>query len=347
MADPVESSSGTFAVSGLTVHGGRLGEAEALFGGAPKPWIDLSTGINPWPYPAPHASLSARARLPDPMETAALEHAAARAFGVAGDCVLATPGTEAAIRLLAACLPARSVAIVEPTYGGHRAAWTQAGAQVVGVDRRDLGEATGRFGVVVLVNPNNPDGARVPPAELLGLADAGAWLIVDEAFVETAPELSVSPVVGPGWPAERLMTLRSFGKFHGLPGLRLGFVTGHPALIAGLRRRQGEWPVSADAIAAGLAAYADMAWAERTRGRLDRAAARLDRLLRRAGMEVVGGVSLFRLAAADDAQARFTRLAQAGILTRPFDHAPRWLRLGLPTAAQWRRLEAAMMEDAG
>lgn len=333
------------------VHGGRLGQAQALFADAPKPWIDLSTGINPWPYPAPRASRSARARLPDPTETAALEHAAARAFGVGGDCVLAAPGTEAAIRLLAACLPARTIAIVEPTYGGHRQAWTQAGAQVAGIDRCDLPQAAGRFGAVVLVNPNNPDGARIAPAELLSLAsslaDAGGWLIVDEAFVETTPEFSVSPVVGPGWPAERLVTLRSFGKFHGLPGLRLGFVTGHPALIADLRRRQGEWAVSADAIVAGLAAYADTAWAVRTRARLDGAAARLDRLLRRAGMEVLGGVSLFRLAAADDAQARFTRLGRAGILSRPFDHAPRWLRLGLPTAAQWPRLEAAMMEDAG
>lgn len=337
-------------MNGLMVHGGRLLEAEALFPDAPGPWIDLSTGINPWPYPAPRAPRSARARLPDPAETAALEQAAARAFRVAGDCVLAAPGTEAAIRLLASHLPVHTVAIVEPAYGGHRQAWTQAGAHIVGIDRGDLAEAAGRYDVVVLVNPNNPDGARIAPLELLGLAsnlaEAGGWLIVDEAFVETTPELSVSPLVGPGWPFERLVTLRSFGKFHGLPGLRLGFVTSHPALIADLRRRQGEWPVSADAIAAGVAAYADTAWAVRTRVRLDRAAARLDRLLRRAGMEVLGGVSLFRLAAADDARARFTRLARAGILSRPFDHSPGWLRFGLPRAAQWRRLEAAMMEDA-
>jgi cobalamin biosynthesis protein CobC len=331
------------------IHGGRLSEAQALFPDAPRPWIDLSTGINPWPYPAPRALRSARARLPDPMETAALEQAAARTFGVAGDCVLATAGTEAAIRLLAACLPARTVAVVEPTYGGHRDAWNQAGAEVVGIARGDLAQAVGRFGVVVLVNPNNPDGARIAPAELLGLAsnlaDGGGWLIIDEAFVETAPELSVSPVVGPGWSSERLVTLRSFGKFHGLPGLRLGFVTGHPPLIADLRRRQGEWPVSADAIAAGLAVYADASWAARTRVRLDRAAARLDRLLRRAGMEVLGGTSLFRLARAADAPRRFARLAARGVLARPFTHDPTALRFGLPSSGSWSRLADALMES--
>ncbi len=116
-------------------------------------------------------------------------------------------------------------------------------------------------------------------------------------------------------------------------------------MIARLRARQGEWPVSADAIAAGLQAYPDRPWADRTRLRLARDAGRLDALLGRSGLKVLGGTSLFRLTAAVDAQSRFVRLAEAGVLTRPFDYAPTWLRFGLPAANHWPRLEAALREN--
>lgn len=332
------------------IHGGRLDEARRRFPAAPTPWIDLSTGINPEPYPAARASLAARARLPGPAETAALEAVAAAAFGLDPGSVLATPGGEAAIRLLAAAIPARRVGVAQPTYSGHAGAWREAGAEVVGVARDALAGAAGDLDVLVVVNPNNPDGAATPPEALVALADAmmsrDGWLVVDEAFVEAAPGLSVAEPMGTAWPSRRLIALRSFGKFYGLPGVRLGFVTGSPETIARLRRRQGDWPVSADAIAAGLAAYDGVAWSAATRQRLAAAARRLDGLLIRAGFEVVGGCDLFRLAAAEDAPARFNRLAEAGILTRPFDYAPRWLRFGLPADEHWPRLEAALMESA-
>jgi cobalamin biosynthetic protein CobC len=337
-------------VDALSVHGGRLAEARRRFPQAPEPWIDLSTGINPKPYPARPAEAAARARLPDPEETAALEASAAAAFGVGAAAVLATAGAEAAIRLLAHALTARRVGIVQPTYGGHAAAWRAAGAQVEAVDREALGSAEG-FDVRVVVNPNNPDGARLPPERLVELAARtaarGGWLIVDEAFVEVAPELSVIGCLGVANAPERLIVLRSFGKFYGLAGLRLGFAAACPEVAADLRRRQGEWPVGADAIAAGRQAYPDEAWAQATRARLAVEARRLDDLLERAGFAVVGGTSLFRLAAAADAPARFERLARVGVLTRPFRDNPSCLRFGLPPDDAWARLEAALMEARG
>lgn len=333
-------------MDGFSIHGGRLAAAKRRFPNAPSPWIDLSTGINPEPYPAPSASWEARARLPDPDEVAALEATAASAFGLAPEAVLATPGAEAAIRLLATIIPARRVRVVEPTYSGHRQAWSDMGAEVVGLAR---GEPDADADVLVIVNPNNPDGAVTPPDALVELSEAIAarcgWLIVDEAFVEAAPALSVASRVGPAWAAPRLIALRSFGKFYGLPGVRLGFVTAHPELIAQLRRRLGEWPVSADAIVAGRNAYADVAWAAANRASLAENARRLDGLLARAGLEIVGGCSLFRLTAAADAQARFARLGEAGILTRPFTDNPHWLRFGAPAHDHWPRLEAALLED--
>jgi cobalamin biosynthetic protein CobC len=244
------------------------------------------------------------------------------------------------LRVLPRLLPAKTVAVAGPTYSSHAAAWREAGAIVRSIPCRDLASADAD--VVVAVNPNNPDGYRHAPDTLAWIADRqlarGGWLIVDEAFGETAPELSVADRAGAA-----LIVLRSFGKFYGLAGVRLGFVLADAAVLAALRSVFGDWPVSAGAIAAGRAAYPDVAWRERTGASLTRKVARLDRLLSQARFELVGGTSLFRLCAADDAPRRFALLAERGILTRPFDADPRWLRFGLPaTATAWTRLEQAL-----
>jgi cobalamin biosynthetic protein CobC len=328
-------------LSGLSRHGGRLAAAAAQFPAAPTPWIDLSTGVNPRPYPASSTPRSAQARLPDPTETADLEDAAAAAFGVrSAGRTMAVPGSEAALRVLPRLMSARTVAVAGPTYSSHAAAWQAAGAVVQSISCRDLASADAD--IVIAVNPNNPDGYRHAPETLARLADRqaarGGWLIVDEAFGETAPELSVAYRAGAG-----LIVLRSFGKFYGLAGVRLGFVVADRAVIAELRSMFGDWPVSATAIAAGRAAYPDVAWRERTRASLERKAARLDLLLSCAGFEIIGGTSLFRLCAADDAPRWFAHLAERGLLTRPFDVEARWLRFGLPAgAAAWTRLEQAL-----
>lgn len=312
-------------------HGGRLAAAAACFPHAPRPWLDLSTGINPRPYPVGWRDRAALRRLPDPAALAQAEAAAAARFGVAPERVCATAGSDAALRLLPRLLDARRVAIAPDTYGGHGEAWRAAGASVAA----DPDEVN----AWVVVNPNNPDGAVTPTADLLASAER-RWTIVDEAFADAHPEVSVADRAG-----GRLVVLRSFGKFYGLPGLRLGFVIADPRLIARVRLAQGDWPVSADAIAAAAAAYPDGAWAEGMRARLGRDARRLDQVLQEAGMTVQGGASLFRLARTPDAAAIFVRLAEAGILCRPFDDATR-LRFGLPGAARdWTRLQAALAGD--
>ena len=201
---------------------------------------------------------------------------------------------------------------------------------------------------LTIVNPNNPDGHIVERVELLALCDAlsrhGGMLIVDEAFADVAPQASVAAEAGTN-AAARLIVLRSFGKFFGLAGLRLGFIVAAPPIAAAIRGLVGEWPVSSDALAAGLAAYADRRWADRERATLQKSAQRLDRLLTRCGFDLAGGTSLFRLARASDARERFARLLAAGILVRPFDFDPGLLRFGLPRGRdQWRRLAAALSD---
>ena len=318
----------------LLGHGGRLGAARTAWPDAPTPWQDLSTGINPRPYPVPVLAPETWSRLPDPSALQALEQAAATAFGVADPArVVAAAGSEALIRLLPRLLTARRVAISERTYGGHAGAWRAAGVEPVALDdpAADLR---------VVVNPDNPTGQALSPAQVLGLTDGP--LLIDEAFVEVDPDLSVAALAGAAG-HERLIVLRSFGKFYGLAGARLGFLIAEPALAARVRQALSDWPVSGPAIAAGLAAYADQDWALQTRAQLIDDAARLDALLRRAGFEIVGGTPLFRLTRAIDAAQRFEILAQAGILTRPFVWDETLIRFGLPGPEQdWLRLANAL-----
>jgi cobalamin biosynthetic protein CobC len=320
----------TAAAASLAVHGGRLTAASRRFGRDVSDWVDLSTGIGPDPYPF-DGSLVDPHRLPEPEELAALEATAAAAFGVAEpDTVVAVPGSDLALRLLPLLVPARCPAILVPAYGGHAEAWPRA---------RPLGlaeVAAGGFDadLLILCNPNNPDGRVLPPAQLRGL---GVRLIVDEAFADAHPEASLLP--------ERAgaVVLRSFGKFFGLAGLRLGFVIADRPLAARLRALLGAWPVSAAAIAAGRAAYADHGWHVARRRRLAGAAARLDALLAGAGLAIAGGTRLFRLARHPGAASLFSHLAAAGILVRPFADRPDTLRFGIPGPERaWQRLSAAL-----
>jgi cobalamin biosynthetic protein CobC len=318
----------------LLGHGGRLGAARTAWPDAPTPWLDLSTGINPCPYPVPALAPETWSRLPDPESVRALETATAAAFGVDDPArVVAAAGSEALIRLLPRLLSARRIVISTRTYGGHADAWRAAGAEVV-----DPGDPAADLRV--LVNPNNPTGRVLSPDQVLDLTEGP--LLVDEAFMDLDPAYSVTPLAGaPGH--ERLIVLRSFGKFHGLAGARLGFLVAEPDLAARVRRALGDWPVSGPAIAAGLAAYPDTAWARQTRQRLIESTVQIDSLLRRAGFEIAGGTLLFRLTRAADAPRRFEALAQAGILTRPFPWDETLIRFGLPGPDQdWLRLADAL-----
>ena len=322
----------------LAYHGGDLAVARRLAPDAPQPWIDLSTGINPHPYPLPALAPDAWTRLPDREGLARLEAAAAAHYGAASPAqVIAAAGSQALIQMLARLLPARRVGVLGATYAGHERAWRAAGATV---ERVEALEALAGFDVAVVVNPNNPDGRIVARGALLEISGALAGaLIVDEAFIDfDAAERSLAP-----GPPARTIVLRSFGKAYGLAGLRLGFAIAPPDIAETLRAALGSWPVSGAAIAIGCAALADAAWLDTTRARLGADAARLDALLVDNGWTIAGGTRLFRLAQRPDARAVFERLLHRGILTRPFADAPQRLRFGVPSSEpQWRRLTQAL-----
>lgn len=320
-------------------HGGALAGATARYGLPADGWLDLSTGINPEPWPAPPLDAEAFMRLPDPSDLVGLVAAARRAYVAPADSRLVpVPGTDLALRLLPALVAETEVAILSPTYSGHAEAWCEAGHRVRAVS--DLSDAAGTT-VVVLANPNNPDGRITTREALLGLLaalPATGLLVVDEAFAEVAPEVSIVSSLGD----PRLVVLRSFGKFYGLAGLRLGFVLGSGPLLARLAALMGDWPVSGPALAIGRAAILDDAWRATTRLRLAERRGRLDAVLARHGLGVTGGTDLFRLVAAADASDLHERLARRGVWTRIFPEWPGVIRFGVPRDADLPRLDAAL-----
>ncbi len=252
---------------------------------------------------------------------------------------MAGTGSQALIQALPRITPVSRVAILGPTYGEHARAWSAAGHEVREVSALDT---IGDCAVVVVVNPNNPDGQVTAPDVLLDLSDrlagSGGLLVADEAFCDEYPELSLTSRVRTG-----LVVLRSFGKFFGLAGLRLGFAVAEADLAARLADHLGPWPVSGPALGAGRSALADQDWTERTVTRLQEAALRLDAILRGAGLDVLGGTSLFRLARHADAPDIYEVLGRAGILVRAFPFRSDILRFGLPgSAAEESRLKAAL-----
>ena len=324
----------------LPMHGGDLAAAAARFGAPRQGWLDLSTGINPRPYPLPALPAECWSRLPG--ADLALRQAAARHYG-AGDpeAVVAAPGSQALLQLLPHLVPTGPVAIVGPTYGELSAVWRNAGRPLVEI--AEPAAAPPEAAILVLANPNNPDGRRHQPALLRDLAERlarrGGLLILDEAFADPEPALSLAAATG----APGLLILRSVGKFFGLAGLRLGFALAAPPLAAALRRALGPWPVSGPALAIGEQALGDTAWIAQTRLDLRAGARALDAALARAGLGAASGCDLFRLVATDRAPALAEHLGRGGILVREFAERPDRLRFGLP-GDELPRLERALAE---
>ena len=316
-------------------HGGDLSAIRRRFPDAPEPWIDLSTGINPVPYPVADLPAEIWSRLPTHAAEQALLATAAWRYGV-GDpaTIVAAPGTQALIQLLPRLVPRSRVAIVGPTYAEHEVCWRRQGHDVAVA--ADLADADG-VEVVVVVNPDNPTGRLFTPQELR--AAKTSLLVVDEAFIDLLPpEASLAGDL----PANAIV-LRSFGKAYGLAGVRLGFAVAPSRFAGHLKDELGPWAVSGPAFEIGRMALDDGAWLQAAAQRLSVDRQRLDALLVAAGFTLLGGTPLFCLASHPEAARRVDSLGRAGIHVRAFADEESWLRFGLPGDEEgFRRLAAAL-----
>ncbi|WP_414471034.1 threonine-phosphate decarboxylase CobD [Microvirga sp. M2] len=327
------------------LHGGNLGEARRLFPDAPEPWVDLSTGINPIAYPLPALPASSFERLPPPDAHADLEAAAAEAYGATETGgLVAAPGTQILISLLPHLRPRSKVAVIGPTYAEHAHAWRGAGHEVAEIVTPDDGRDAD---VLVVVNPNNPDGRLLPRRTLVELAARhhrrGGWLVVDEAFADFDSGETIVPSLPDG-----TIVLRSFGKTYGLAGIRLGFAVAQPVVAGLLREALGPWAVTGPAIEVGRMALRDNRWRLAAAAARARDAGRLDALLRQALGTASVGTTLYRMVESPAAASLFAHLGERGIWIRRFKDDPHRLRFGLPGSDEdWLRLEAAFAGFAG
>jgi len=328
-------------------HGGDLAEARRRYGArdsdANQGWIDLSTGINPVPYPIPAIPSDAWMRLPGLRETRAYMTAASECYGASEGAILPIPGAQSGIGALGRALASHAgpKVYLAPTYGEYIRCFPDATPVS---DLFSIRRALDAGGVAIICNPNNPDGRAFAAGEILTLVDRAerhaGWLIVDESFADIAPDITACGRAG----RDGLIVLRSFGKFYGLAGLRLGALLGPPRLLSTVEKDLGPWAVSGPALSIGCTALLDKDWAKQARNRICSDARWLTDRLDRAGYRVLGSAGLFTLIQLDDARAWHVYLANQGIWTRIFPDHPNWLRMGMPGLSpdDWRRLSTAL-----
>ncbi|VAV92078.1 L-threonine 3-O-phosphate decarboxylase [hydrothermal vent metagenome] len=334
----------------ISYHGGDLGVVFAACPDAPKPWIDLSTGINPVPYPwqdrlPPNDLWQAAAKLPQGMagedcltawtDSLSVQHPA--------DWLL-LPGSQAMINLLPILFPAHQAIITVPCYGEYDRVWRGAGKEIKTINRDELGTLNpNKPTLVILTNPNNPDGHIWLPEQLLKLAerlaDSGGHLLIDEAFGELLTNQSLCALELP----DNILILRSFGKFFGLAGLRLGMVRVTGGLRQMVSKQLGPWSVNGLALVIATCALQDKIWIEQTQQRIKTDMSRLRHMLTNAGLNPVGGTDLFCLTEYEAAPALYDRLLSRGIFVRYFPGSSRLLRFGLPqNTPDFQRLKEAL-----
>lgn len=321
-------------------HGGRLRAAALRWGIPRQQWLDLSTGISPWSWLAERPQTlapEAWQRLPEDDDELA---AAARRFY--GAEALPVAGSQAAIQVLPRLRSSCRVGMLAGSYTEHALSWQRGGHAVIALDADQIDVAVNTLDVLLLVHPDNPSGRVYPRTQLRGwharLAARGGWLIVDEAFVDATPELSLAAETD----RDGLIVLRSLGKFFGLAGARVGFVLAEESIRKALAEWLGPWTIAGPARQIAMLALQDRDWQWQQRERLQTASARLITVLNAAGLQAHGGCALFQWLRTDQAITLHEALAARGILTRHYSAATQSLRFGLPAAeADWQRLQAA------
>ena len=318
-------------------HGGNLDRAISQFGGNRKEWIDLSTGINPYTYNVFDLSSDIWRELPDQQLIESAIHSAKIAYQAKSSC-LPLAGVQQVIQLLPFIIKkkTKNVCILYPSYNEYEVQFQRANWNITRCQNVDeMKDAN----CAIIVNPNNPDGKKFLPNELLELSNTVGTLIIDESFCDLYPHLSVLPHLTEHH--KNIIIFRSFGKFYGLAGLRLGFVFSCEKTINEFSYTLGKWAVSGPALAIGACALTDDSWRQQTLEKLEADALRLDKIAQQNGLESVGGTNLFRLYQCNNAKDIQHKLAKQRIWTRIFSYSEYWIRLGLPKEDGWDRLERA------
>ncbi len=329
--------------NGITQHGGNLSYISINYPQAPRPYIDLSTGITPYPYPLVLDNALAN-RLPDVNEVQMAIKSAAKYYGADSFRINMAAGMQPLMFAIASLRfqtnGASSVAILSPTYSEYEKIWLSGGHKVTNVQNI---EEMQQADVAVICNPNNPD-ARVLGPELLvalaaELAKKNGWLIVDESFADLVPEISV---ISHMQSQKNIIIMRSCGKFFGIAGLRVSFAVAPWEISDWLRAVSGSWPVATPVCCALPSMFSDSGWIENQHINLARESV-VWRDILSDYFKVIGHSYLFTLVEAD-ASYWHKKLAESGVLVRMFDYNKGWLRFGLPALENIPRMKNILNE---
>ncbi len=204
-----------------------------------------------------------------------------------------------------------------------------AGAKLTKVSREGdaieqmLAAVTPETTAVLVDNPGNPSGRLLPIESIRNLRDKlrpDILLVLDEAYVEFCDLGNAGLLLAQE--RNNVLVVRTFSKAYGLAGMRIGWVTGHPDLIAPLRRVLPSFPIPRLSLVAALAALEDQAFLQQSVAEIRRLRDLTADRLRGAGWEVgpcEGNFILVRPGknGSDALNTAFSNLTEGGVLVRP------------------------------
>lgn len=311
-------------------HGGQLQAIAQQYAIPIIQWLDLSTGIAPMGYPVGPLPALYWQRLPQPCPT--LLKAAQDYYG--SKHLLPIAGSQSLIQILPQICQQHGYAnsqvwIPQVGYKEHQKAWQNAGYRLqLYTDLSELCHVTSGD-IVLLINPNNPSGELLEHDRANGLYQKlkakQALLIVDEAFMDGTPQHSLINAL----PCDKLIILRSVGKFFGLAGIRLGFVAASPKWLNLFAQALGPWAINGPAQYVGAQALADNTWQQQQRHALTDLSLGLAGLLQQHFNQIPRGTLLFQTIHLPHAPQVFDALCQQGVYVRLCDEQNA-LRFGIP-----------------
>jgi threonine-phosphate decarboxylase len=351
----------------LPPHGGQLRAVAEQFGVAQDRLLDFSANINPDGPPAALLAglraavedLSLLTNYPD-IEERALRQAVSEFASVAMECCSVANGFAPLLAATAQALAVQRCLLPVPAFGEYRRVLKQAGVEVVplslsadGSFRYDIDAildtaAEARCDALLLANPQNPSAVLFPAEQMRALlaraAGAGLRVLVDEAFIDYAPEESIT---GEAPTAPNCVVFRSVTKFFAVPGLRVAFAVSNAALADEIRRRLSPWAITTLAARAVSCGLADAAFADASRERNERRRMEMATALEALGVHVYPGRANFLLfTVPDGAMVRERLITRHHIVLRSCANYEgldaRYLRAAVRTEAENRLLLAAL-----
>ncbi|MFT6207741.1 MAG: cobalamin biosynthetic protein CobC [Colwellia sp.] len=346
--------------SPLLVHGGQLNEVAQRYQIPLEKWLDLSTGISPINYPIPAIPENIWQQLPQPNQ--AMLSAAKNYYGTQN--ISVTSGSQAVIARLPALYlnhinqPANGIEVWLPEVGykEHERAWHDAGFTIKNYQHLPTCEVLSRYAIVVVINPNNPTGElqqqQTLTTLLTTLESLSGWLIVDEAFMDViTPSQSLIHLTA----NKHLFVLRSIGKFFGLAGIRIGFVSAHPSWINKLQQLSSPWEVNGPAQFITEQALKNKVWQVAQQQQLIALSIKLEALLAKTFLPnqhksndpsiTISGCGLFKTLVHPQATELYQKFCCQGLYVRLCDEKNA-LRFGIPDQEQYQILAKLLAEHS-